>query len=120
MIRRPPRSTLFPYTTLFRSEWRRNPGTRGKVKTLLQSRSCRDARVTKIFGGHKAHGSSRRGAGGRFPMSKRGRKYELRSIIITHYLDDHLLSTGTHAFMVGDFGAAKTQAFATMFAEPKS
>src|SRR3712207_7560110 len=23
MIRRPPRSTLFPYTTLFRSEWRR-------------------------------------------------------------------------------------------------
>src|SRR5260370_17596267 len=27
MIRRPPRSTLFPYTTLFRSAWRyRNPG----------------------------------------------------------------------------------------------
>src|SRR3712207_7055170 len=23
MIRRPPRSTLFPYTTLFRSDWRR-------------------------------------------------------------------------------------------------
>src|SRR3989454_6423846 len=23
MIRRPPRSTLFPYTTLFRSEWRK-------------------------------------------------------------------------------------------------
>src|SRR2546425_8392911 len=23
MIRRPPRSTLFPYTTLFRSQWRR-------------------------------------------------------------------------------------------------
>src|SRR2546425_4511485 len=27
MIRRPPRSTLFPYTTLFRSERRRLPGT---------------------------------------------------------------------------------------------
>src|SRR2546427_8757559 len=26
MIRRPPRSTLFPYTTLFRS-WRRSPGS---------------------------------------------------------------------------------------------
>src|SRR5437879_12252291 len=26
MIRRPPRSTLFPYTTLFRSEWERNKG----------------------------------------------------------------------------------------------
>src|SRR2546426_2257936 len=25
MIRRPPRSTLFPYTTLFRSGWRRTP-----------------------------------------------------------------------------------------------
>src|SRR2546422_3929324 len=25
MIRRPPRSTLFPYTTLFRSKWRRDP-----------------------------------------------------------------------------------------------
>src|SRR5437763_4409095 len=25
MIRRPPRSTLFPYTTLFRSNWRRVP-----------------------------------------------------------------------------------------------
>src|SRR2546427_7238898 len=36
MIRRPPRSTLFPYTTLFRSFWpgdqsafRRNPNTSG-------------------------------------------------------------------------------------------
>src|SRR2546425_7361750 len=25
MIRRPPRSTLFPYTTLFRSRWTTNP-----------------------------------------------------------------------------------------------
>src|SRR2546429_8777321 len=25
MIRRPPRSTLFPYTTLFRSEWHGSP-----------------------------------------------------------------------------------------------
>src|SRR3712207_7737235 len=25
MIRRPPRSTLFPYTTLFRSDWRCDP-----------------------------------------------------------------------------------------------
>src|SRR5260370_28989573 len=27
MIRRPPRSTLFPYTTLFRSAWRRSLGS---------------------------------------------------------------------------------------------
>src|SRR2546430_6125064 len=29
MIRRPPRSTLFPYTTLFRSQSRRGPGRSG-------------------------------------------------------------------------------------------
>src|SRR2546430_12999878 len=29
MIRRPPRSTLFPYTTLFRSPSRSNPASRG-------------------------------------------------------------------------------------------
>src|SRR5258708_15492766 len=29
MIRRPPRSTLFPYTTLFRSRAKRNPGIGG-------------------------------------------------------------------------------------------
>src|SRR3712207_7205380 len=29
MIRRPPRSTLFPYTTLFRSQRGRRPGLRG-------------------------------------------------------------------------------------------
>src|SRR5690348_17993914 len=30
MIRRPPRSTLFPYTTLFRSATTRSPGRSGK------------------------------------------------------------------------------------------
>src|SRR2546430_9011077 len=34
MIRRPPRSTLFPYTTLFRSETRR--ALRGVVATALK------------------------------------------------------------------------------------
>src|SRR2546430_3911603 len=42
MIRRPPRSTLFPYTTLFRSEvesWlkslNRAPGTRCKIRNVM-------------------------------------------------------------------------------------
>src|SRR2546430_5666908 len=30
MIRRPPRSTLFPYTTLFRSQQLGHPGARGR------------------------------------------------------------------------------------------
>src|SRR2546430_4498747 len=36
MIRRPPRSTLFPYTTLFRSHWRAPP------LTILSFRSERE------------------------------------------------------------------------------
>src|SRR2546422_3387408 len=36
MIRRPPRSTLFPYTTLFRSNGA-NPGGRGGRFTILKS-----------------------------------------------------------------------------------
>src|SRR3712207_9026482 len=39
MIRRPPRSTLFPYTTLFRSYPSLGP------KALLQTRERRDVRV---------------------------------------------------------------------------
>src|SRR3712207_6916085 len=35
MIRRPPRSTLFPYTTLFRSVFTRSSGDRGRRICLL-------------------------------------------------------------------------------------
>src|SRR3712207_7709471 len=34
MIRRPPRSTLFPYTTLFRSRGARRPAAGGGVRTV--------------------------------------------------------------------------------------
>src|SRR3712207_7486305 len=38
MIRRPPRSTLFPYTTLFRSKWAR----RGRDRRAANARQTRD------------------------------------------------------------------------------
>src|SRR2546428_2755230 len=43
MIRRPPRSTLFPYTTLFRSCYRgaRGIGLSGSRRSLSLSGSCR-------------------------------------------------------------------------------
>src|SRR5690242_21292772 len=46
MIRRPPRSTLFPYTTLFRSErsWRRRPVADVLVVQRTTSRSHNAAR----------------------------------------------------------------------------
>src|SRR2546429_5105668 len=44
MIRRPPRSTLFPYTTLFRSQERRGRRRGGRVR----GRSCdRDAQCDR-------------------------------------------------------------------------
>src|SRR5260221_8959264 len=36
MIRRPPRSTLFPYTTLFRSDLRRPGGDRDRERAPVQ------------------------------------------------------------------------------------
>src|SRR5256885_3436726 len=43
MIRRPPRSTLFPYTTLFRSS-ARGPGTRRPDRRPPRGASCRRSR----------------------------------------------------------------------------
>src|SRR3712207_8164852 len=45
MIRRPPRSTLFPYTTLFRSRPPRG-GHRRLVRGLAGRRPARDGRLT--------------------------------------------------------------------------
>src|SRR3712207_8115115 len=54
MIRRPPRSTLFPYTTLFRSGRRRGGGARAE-------RGAR-ARRAAATGGRAADGARARGA----------------------------------------------------------
>src|SRR6266487_6597506 len=49
MIRRPPRSTLFPYTTLFRSihGWRRSPPS-----PLGSPRPCIDRKSTRLNSSH--------------------------------------------------------------------
>src|SRR2546430_9348892 len=66
MIRRPPRSTLFPYTTLFRSGGRRDrsggrrggsgrhDGTRVGVLRRTQSAACdcRDRKSTRLNSSH--------------------------------------------------------------------
>src|SRR3712207_6998186 len=59
MIRRPPRSTLFPYTTLFRSSGRQAPANGGEVGEVNRGRAQRQ-------GGHRGpHGipPRRRAAG---------------------------------------------------------
>src|SRR6266478_9219617 len=45
MIRRPPRSTLFPYTTLFRSACRGSP-SRGRTERRSRPSSCRSEEHT--------------------------------------------------------------------------
>src|SRR2546426_6804251 len=53
MIRRPPRSTLFPYTTLFRSElFDRKPGW-DEVAAILQPLNClQDRKSTRLNSSH--------------------------------------------------------------------
>src|SRR2546427_4894918 len=45
MIRRPPRSTLFPYTTLFRSRRPKSPRPIQRLRRPLQKRTERNAPV---------------------------------------------------------------------------
>src|SRR2546422_7922091 len=49
MIRRPPRSTLFPYTTLFRSVLATGPTGSGKTTTLYAALGLRDPATEKII-----------------------------------------------------------------------
>src|SRR3712207_7982574 len=50
MIRRPPRSTLFPYTTLFRSHVDRDPVARGDAEALEDVREAADLAVEHLVG----------------------------------------------------------------------
>src|SRR5256885_9675506 len=50
MIRRPPRSTLFPYTTLFRSQGRSRGRAGGERPPLGVMEGMRDARVAELAG----------------------------------------------------------------------
>src|SRR5476649_2143684 len=52
MIRRPPRSTLFPYTTLFRS-CSNHPANRGGLTKVLEAvRQLRDRKSTRLNSSH--------------------------------------------------------------------
>src|SRR5260221_5104621 len=58
MIRRPPRSTLFPYTTLFRSSpvecqhWRRGRHRPGDPRPRCFQAACRDRKSTRLNSSH--------------------------------------------------------------------
>src|SRR2546422_6139757 len=56
MIRRPPRSTLFPYTTLFRS-----PGTTSLVRTIINVHPTLTFRSTRRLSNHIAGATNKAG-----------------------------------------------------------
>src|SRR5256885_11929020 len=60
MIRRPPRSTLFPYTTLFRSGQQGRPGQHARHAVAFEDAQLRDdagAAEGLAEGHHQAHGA---------------------------------------------------------------
>src|SRR5256885_10985330 len=73
MIRRPPRSTLFPYTTLFRSAERLEAEAEGGAqvsRVLLMPESLRDPHRNE----HRRLPRAHRGVRGRVPLPTRDRK----------------------------------------------
>src|SRR5690242_20792842 len=59
MIRRPPRSTLFPYTTLFRSRRRLQPGSQDRLRFADEIRLfVRQQALHLAFRDRHAHGRS--------------------------------------------------------------
>src|SRR3989338_3360449 len=54
MIRRPPRSTLFPYTTLFRSAYQSCPRPEQKFSAQVYSRGYQDRKSTRLNSSHSS------------------------------------------------------------------
>src|SRR5256885_10969447 len=64
MIRRPPRSTLFPYTTLFRSSWGDGLEQRGTGRTTLRAAARgRGAGQPWLYGRHTPSWGTARASG---------------------------------------------------------
>src|SRR2546429_8496390 len=61
MIRRPPRSTLFPYTTLFRSPWLTSSGA-WQARRVLPSGTRWHSSFSNLASGHAARTSLDRGS----------------------------------------------------------
>src|SRR2546430_16941036 len=81
MIRRPPRSTLFPYTTLFRSPGNRPPNASGRTPTTLVCCAARGSaapnaseRIVREARMGSSPGAACDGAGGGLPSQPRRRR----------------------------------------------
>src|SRR5947207_8595699 len=82
MIRRPPRSTLFPYTTLFRSNCSKRARRRKPPRTLTSSRILieqLDRKSTRLNSSHTVNSYAV------FCLKKKRRYYSMRTTSSQYY-----------------------------------
>src|SRR2546427_6164547 len=95
MIRRPPRSTLFPYTTLFRSGWRPAAsmdgklGIMGAIVGVCREPTAADRKSTRLNSSHSQISYAV------FCLKKKKKKKDryavLRSKVLHEYVTDVLI-----------------------------
>src|SRR3712207_9312859 len=99
MIRRPPRSTLFPYTTLFRSESRTAENRHGLQPVATTSRSVRNRRACD-------HRRTMQGGGARRDDAARGVRMTVRIGVIgtgfgvAHRSEEHTSELQSRQYLV--------------------
>src|SRR2546430_4305106 len=96
MIRRPPRSTLFPYTTLFRSyqararEWDHARAGRGLFEKPWLDRFARDRKSTRLNSSHSQISYAV------FCLKKKKHFFKARSISEFEPQSFHSIATSSH------------------------
>src|SRR2546429_3181977 len=90
MIRRPPRSTLFPYTTLFRSLFFKEPGRSGAGQTASLGQAVRNFwTVMTRSEEHTSELQSRLHLVCRLLLEKKKKKILHKAIRLQHYFIIH-------------------------------
>src|SRR2546427_6005655 len=101
MIRRPPRSTLFPYTTLFRSEEQRDPRTGARIDSASHRHAHADPRERQCDATrseeHTSELQSQSNLVCRLLLEKKKKKKSAHEHIPRHYKCGHVNSQQWHA-----------------------
>src|SRR5690349_23456002 len=83
MIHRPPRSTLFPYTTLFRSRLTRSPDQFDRLRTL-RSHGVTVSRIGTSVRGEDRAGEARRDSSPTLPPDRKSTRLNSSHVEISY------------------------------------